>query len=268
MPQAIEIVTGVHKQGGSVKGGVFFEVGTGHKPVVPICLYLAGAKEVFTADTNRRLDFDLLKRTLSWFSTNQNTVVELFKGSCDASILSSRLQFLEEYRDNPAELLCKARIHYLAPADASDTGVPDSDIDCHFSVNTLEHIDKEGIAKILREAHRILKPNGLMYHIIDLSDHFQHTDRSISSINFLKYSENEWKRIAGNQFAYCNRLRASDYLKLFTEAGFDIVFKTDTADENALGGGFRMDEDYAGYSPRDLCTTKLSVSLKKNVSVN
>ena len=67
-----------------------------------------------------------------------------------------------------------------------------------------------------------MKDDGITIHFIDLSDHFQHQDKSITSINFLHYSEKEWERIAGNQFAYCNRLRAGDYLALFEEAGFDV----------------------------------------------
>jgi len=48
-----------------------------------------------------------------------------------------------------------------------------------------------------------------------LSIHFQHQDNSISRINFIRFSDNEWTNIAGNQFAYCNRLRVNDYLNLF-----------------------------------------------------
>jgi len=34
-----------------------------------------------------------------------------------------------------------------------------------------------------------------------------------------------WEKIAGNQFAYCNRLRTSDYLALFRESGFNVCRK-------------------------------------------
>ena len=39
-------------------------------------------------------------------------------------------------------------------------------------------------------------------HFVDLSNHFQHQDQSITRINFLKFSDLEWNRIAGNEFAY------------------------------------------------------------------
>jgi len=81
-------------------------------------------------------------------------------------------------------------------------------------------------------------------HFIDLSDHFKHQDKSITSINFLRYSDEEWDKIAGNEFVYCNRLRASDYLVLFKEAGFDICRHEIQEDEEArksIRNGFMVD---------------------------
>jgi hypothetical protein len=110
-----------------------------------------------------------------------------------------------------------------------------------------------------------LKPNGFALHFIDPSDHFQHQDSSITPINFLKYSDRDWNRIAGNQFAYCNRMRASDFLKLIAESGLDVVrseTKVNEQSKNALANGFKIDEKFRRYSTDDLCTTTLNVLLK------
>ena len=110
-----------------------------------------------------------------------------------------------------------------------------------------------------------MKGDGIAIHFIDLSDHFQHQDRSITSINFLRYSEAEWNRIAGNQFAYCNRLRASDYFALFKDAGFDVCrFETKEDEEalEAMRNGFVVDEKFRGYNVNDLCVTGFRVALK------
>ena len=100
-----------------------------------------------------------------------------------------------------------------------------------------------------------------------MSDHFQHQDKSITSINFLRYSEKEWDKIAGNQFAYCNRLRASDYLVLFREAGFDVCRKELQEDDDAkesMKKRFVVDEKFCAYSVDELCTTGFRVALKEN----
>jgi len=70
------------------------------------------------------------------------------------------------------------------------------------------------IRNVFQEAKRILNPVGGAVHFVDLSDRFQDQDPSISRITCLRFSEAEWERIAGHEFAYCNRLRASDYISL------------------------------------------------------
>ncbi len=110
-----------------------------------------------------------------------------------------------------------------------------------------------------------MKGDGIAIHFTDLSDHFQHQDRSIISINFLRYSEAEWNRIAENQFAYCNRLRASDYLALFKKAGLDICRLEIQEDYDALEimkNGFVVDEKFRDYSVDDLCGQLLKTALK------
>jgi ubiquinone/menaquinone biosynthesis C-methylase UbiE len=140
-------------------------------------------------------------------------------------------------------------------------------VDYHISTTVFEHISGVDINRILKEAKRILKKDGVAIHFIDLSDHFQHQDKSITRINFLRYSDKKWDRIAGNQFAYCNRLRASDYLALFREIGFDICRKEFQEDKEArerIEDGFIVDEKFCEYSVDDLCVTGLKVAMKEN----
>ena len=97
-----------------------------------------------------------------------------------------------------------------------------------------------------------------------MSDHFQHQDKSITNINFLRYFEKEWERIAGNEFAYCNRLRVSDYFALFKELGFDVC-RCDTKEDDevrqSLVDGFTANDKFREYSVDDLCVTQIKVAL-------
>jgi hypothetical protein len=98
-----------------------------------------------------------------------------------------------------------------------------------------------------------------------LSDHFQHQDHSISRINFLRYSESQWQRIAGNEFAYCNRLRASDFLRLFDDLGFEISRREAVVDGEAMRalreGTVGIDAAFLNYGQQDLCSVSLRVML-------
>ena len=86
----------------------------------------------------------------------------------------------------------------------------------------LEHIPKDSIKKIFIELRRILKKDGVVCATIDYTDHYAHTDKNIGLLNFLSYSDEEWKKYNHN-CNYQNRLRHYDYETLFSELMFKIV---------------------------------------------
>ena len=269
IPSQIEMARWILEMGGKVEGKTVFEVATGHNPIVPIGFFLCGAGEVITVDLHRRLDLGILKKSLVWMSENRDEICRYYDGVANPQItqIIERMDLINRLKEMPEKFLSEANIQYLAPADAANIDLPDASVDYHISTTVFEHIPGEDIKRILKEARRILKNDGIAIHFIDLSDHFQHQDKSITSVNFLRYSEKEWNKIAGNEFAYCNRLRASDYLALFKEAGFDVCRKEATVDDEArknMEVGFIVDEKFQDYNVDDLCITGLRVALKKN----
>ena len=77
------------------------------------------------------------------------------------------------------------------------------------------------VAEIFKEVFRLLKNNGLVSIRIDYKDHYSYSDKSISSLNFLNYSDHEWKKYNHNN-NYQNRLRHFEYLEIFQNVGFSI----------------------------------------------
>jgi len=124
-------------------------------------------------------------------------------------------------------------IEYKAPCNAVDTKLETDSIDYYVSCAVLEHIDKVIIEKIINEGNRIVKNNGLFINYIDYKDHFCSSDPDISAINFLQYSDLEWKKYAGNRYMYMNRLRHDDYLNLFENAGHKILKVNPTFDKRS-----------------------------------
>ncbi len=113
-------------------------------------------------------------------------------------------------------------IEYRAPYDATKTDFEDKTLDACISTNTLEHIPKESITSIFDELYRTLKDDGIVSARIDYSDHYAHTDKTISLFNYLKFDENTWKRYNHNCH-YQNRLRHYDYVKIFNKCGFVVI---------------------------------------------
>jgi len=251
----IEMARWIIRMGGEIEGKSFFELGTGHDPIVPIGFFLCGADKIVTVDLHQRLDYEILRESLEWIDENRNDIWGYYDGVVEKSVFDERIELIGKLKCSPEKFLAEANILYLAPADAANIDLPDMIIDYHLSTTVLEHIPRADIEHILKEAKRILKNDGVAIHFIDLSDHFQHQDRSITSINFLRYSEQEWDRIAGNEFAYCNRLRESDYLALFEETGFDVCRKEAVVDAEAresIEDGFIVNEGFRDYNVNNL----------------
>jgi len=265
LPIQAKIAKWILESGREIEDKRFFEVGTGHVPLAPIGFFLCGAGSVITVDLHRRIAWNLVRQSLVWIAAHQNEVRSLYGDIIDEALFDERFDLLCRHQNNPAVFFKEARIEYLAPMDAAHSNLNANSVDCHFSITVLEHIPSPIIRDIFREAKRILKPDGTTIHFVDMSDHFQHTDNSITRINFLRYSEEEWQRIAGNEFAYCNRLRASDYLRLFGALGYTIDCQEISIDRQSIKaleeGNVFLDPIFAEYDLDDICSISLGVKL-------
>jgi SAM-dependent methyltransferase len=197
-------LVGIYAEYGNrpIQDSTFFEFGAGRDLIVPLAFSAHGAGRFITVDIERLAKLDLIRSNAA--------IVSRASGANRPDIAS--LDDLER----------AWHIDYRAPADARTTDLPSGSIDCAVSVETLEHVPRSDIAAILKELRRILRPDGVALMQIDYGDHFKGFDASISSFNFLAYSEEDWAPFQ-SQFQYVNRLRHSEYLELFREAGFRVL---------------------------------------------
>jgi SAM-dependent methyltransferase len=248
------------ESGRDVTGKRILEVGTGRNVNIPLSLWLCGAEQVVTVDLNKYLSDALVSETIEFVRQNQSEVVKAFANEAENALFQERLQQLIKLRGGTRELLSLANVVYVSPADATHLDFPDGSFDLHVSHAVFEHIPADAIAGILSEARRLLKPEGLLLHVIDPSDHFAHDDASITPINFLQFSETEWDKLAGNKFMYHNRLRAFEYLELFERAGAKILRQSQAIDEKSLAmlrNGFKLDGRFQKIVPEQLAVTGL-----------
>jgi len=256
--KAAEIVRAVQLQKRDVAGKAVLEIGTGRMLNLPIGLFLCGATKIHTVDLNPYLKPELVRESIAAMKREPERIRESFVELANATDLRQRLDLLFGIEDFSAlqELL---GLEYRAPADAGALAVLEkASIDIHYSTNVFEHVSPHDLRRIVREARRVLRPGGLFVHRIDLADHFTASDPSITSINFLQFSEPDWQDLAGNRFMYHNRLRSYELYKLFGEEGLDIVWKEETVDPKALSllqSGFRVDPRFMGRDPETLATT-------------
>ena len=261
LSECARLVSLLNEAGVSAEGARVLEVGTGRRLDMPIGFYLAGASSIVTFDLHRYLKSALVMRALEAVREQRASVRGYFAPLTDGAGLDRRLDALSSV-SKFSDLLKLANIEYRAPGDASATGLPDGSIDIHTSYTVFEHIPAPILRAILSEANRVLAPNGVALHHIDPSDHFSHEDACISPINFLQFSEAQWERYAGNQFAYHNRLRASGFAEIYEQCGHRILQWIPRVDERCrklLDEGFPLDPGFQGIPPDSMCATVLHV---------
>jgi SAM-dependent methyltransferase len=236
------------------------EIGTGWNAVNPLMMSLFGARLIHTYDHVRHLRLDLAMTVLHRIQAMLDSIVTV--SGIPRAVLQQRLDELMAAPDL-ATLLETARINYVAPGDATRTGLPDHSVDVVYSYAVLEHVSEDVIAALTEEARRVLVPGGVAVHSIGLHDHYVSFDPSISRVNFLQYPEWAWSLFVKNKISYHNRLREPQFRRIFEEHGARItkseVF-TDPKDLEALKR-MKIDARFAGMSPDELAVTKMTVIL-------
>ena len=244
-----------------IPGSTIVEIGTGWYPVLPICFSFAGAAHIKTYDIHRHISPKLTRRALGCLDPHL-TEIARYCASGEADVR-------DKYRklaDAPAidELLRRAGIDYFAPGDARQTGLPANSVDLVYSNSVFEHVPKQAIFEILRESQRILKPGGLALHNIGCNDHYAFFDPSISFVNFLRFTEAEW-RPWNNSLQYQNRLRPPQFLALAAEAGLKVIYTRThvRAGSREALAQFAVAPEFREFSPEDLATTTLDFISRK-----
>jgi hypothetical protein len=89
-------------------------------------------------------------------------------------------------------------------------------------------------------------------------------------VNFLKFSDFMWKCIGQNSIHFHNRLRASDFLRMFESCGFELVDVATITDERAAKALSRMKiaDRFQRYEKSDLITSVLTVVARKKADSN
>lgn len=154
-------------------------------------------------DIDKMIDFNLLN-----FAKNQ--LQKKIK-------LSPKLKHIKNLKDLKNFL----NINYYAPINIIDLNEK-KNFDAIISTNVIEHISKTHFEIILEKFRKIVKNDGILSFLIDYSDHYSHTDKNISSTNFLKYSELEFKKY-NTPLLFQNRLRHYDYIDIFKNKKFKIL---------------------------------------------
>lgn len=255
----IEMVRRLRRLEHSVESAVFLEIGTGHQLNLPLSLWLCGASQITTVDLNHYLQEQLVMNDIAYLRSHEEEVRDLFAEIPQRGLFEERFERLTTRADSLRDVLSLTHIRYWAPADASRLALEANSVDYHVSFTVLEHIPVMVLKRIFQEGCRLLKPDGLFIHCIDFSDHFAHSDEAVSSVNFLQFSEREWRCLAGNRYMFHNRLRLDEFQNLLTELKLEILAldaKVDEVAVDVLRRGFPLNERFRDKDCRTNAATE------------
>jgi len=228
------------------------ELGTGWYPIIPLMMYLMDVGEVVSVDIQSWMTQERQIRTIEKLTEwrNDGKLQSLFPKVNEEKW--QRLQYILSHPEQFTKDQIDAEIG-LTPMlmDARKLPFDDGYFDFICSNNTFEHIPADILKGILSSFWRLLHPQGLMSHFIDLSDHFAHFDQSITIYNFLQFSQKTWDRI-DNSIQPQNRLRWRDYVEMYQSIGVPIDLEATRPGDQNLLKTVHLHPEYAGYTAQEL----------------
>ena len=231
---------------------IALELGAGWYPIVPVAMFLSGFETIISLDIANWMNKDKIIQTLEKFiEWENNGRLEAFLPHMEQERWEQLQEIVQLKNKIDQEQVCRLlRLKYLVK-DARNTELPSQSIDFISSNNTFEHIYPLILKYIIKEFSRLLAPEGVMSHFIDLSDHFAHFDSSITIYNFLKYSEKQWQKI-DNSIQPQNRLRWKDYTNIYQELGIQYEAKQVRLGDLEALHQVNVHPEYATYTPEEL----------------
>jgi len=227
----------------SILGKSVIEIGSGWLPLMPYFFkYMGKVSTVETYDLNQHY--------------NKNNIATLNQE------FSDKFGIPVESEQNGKFNLPEG-IKYYPKTDL--TKVPIRNAELVFSRFVLEHVSPLGIKKMHQRFKKEI-PEAYIIHLISPSDHRAYVNKNLSNQDFLRYSESEWKK-KHTRFDYHNRLRLPQYLEIFKELGYEVLFlEFESAIKNSeTYKKFKtvpLHKDYQKYSDDELTAGSINVVLK------
>lgn len=241
LEDAFKVVSQLKRNGRSLDNAVVLEIGSGWFPIFPIIYSLLGAKKVILTDLKPYMDEDTFQTAKQFVVKNAERI------SNKLAIPADRIAGVLNSARSPADL----GFEYHIARDPSTYAL--SSLDIISSRTVLEHIPEKDLKLLLPVWKSMLAPNGVMAHAIDMSDHMEHLDKSISRIHFLRFSPVAWK-VINSIFDYQNRLRYPHFLSLFEAAGLRVSTADVKEDKKAESDArqFKLSVPFERMAPEDI----------------
>jgi methyltransferase family protein len=199
------------------------------------------------ADLRHKLDAFKRAVTTVWRNIEKDTAIpalEKRQANVRACAVAEATSYATCYR--------ALNMHYQARADGMPD-YPDKTFDAIYSIDVLEHVDRERFDDCSRVWYNLLKPRGLYLAQVGLDDHTAMYQGEFGK-RYLRYSERMWRSLLGNKVQYINRLTASQIVNVLEAVGFETA---ETTCEAITLGPNDVHPDYRWQSETDRQSIRL-----------
>jgi SAM-dependent methyltransferase len=238
----------LQKQGGIPKlntsgtGYSVLELGPGDSLCTAVIARLLGATKVWLVDAG-------------FFAT---TAMPLYADLIDYLRNQGLQVSMVELPKSTGDILKFSRAEYLTDGVRSLIQLPSNSVDYCFSNAVLEHIPKDDFALLVQELYRVMKPNGVSVHRIDLMDHLG------GGLNNLRFTNATWEGYLFRKSGfYTNRIRFGEMITLFEQVGFDCQIPRVVRWESLPTPRVKLDEAFRLLPEDDLLVSGFDVVLRR-----
>ena len=166
---------------------------------------------------------------------------------------------LPEFSDSLSSYISKLNCYYGTDGLASWRGVPDGSVDYIWSHAVLEHVARDEFLAHIQEMRRVIKPQGVSSHRVDLKDHLG------GALNSLRFSSDVWESKFFSQSGfYTNRLRYSEIIEMMETAGFRVETVAVDRWESLPTPKSKMAAEFQGFDNDELRISGFDVLLYPN----
>jgi len=223
------------------------EIGCGQRFGLGILLHLLGIRHYTGVDICpimiNRMDVELF---CDFLMESQSSMPDL-----PLMELGGRIRY---HRKRGEHSFLDGDVRLMEQVDAASLPFKNESYDVIFSDAVLEHVAHP--EAVIKEMDRVLKPGGLLFHLIDFKDH--HPDGS--GVRHIYMPKKSWLESLPQVFI--NLYRPSDLEKVFISNGFEFL----KCDNQLLSQELELDKvhgDYKNYGKEELSIASTNFILKK-----
>lgn len=225
------------RHGARIEGGTVLEMGTGDSVAAALIARKNGVERTYLIDVG-----DFATRDMDFYRAYAVHIgLELPVGATYEQMLASV---------NGVQ---------LTDGLAAWLRIPDGSLDFVWSHSTIEHVRKGEFGATFAAMFNAMRPGGIASHSIHLKDHLG------GALNNLRFSEKVWEAewFASRSGFYTNRLRPSELIALFEDAGFEVIFREMGVWKSLPTSRSALDPHFRDMSDEDLLATGMHVLLRK-----